>query len=485
MASSAALSHQAAIDCFPKAQMHVLSSKNEVIMSCHAWLAITHRVYFRVVTDETDEGPRSLLDFRKHNYLELSRDSSGESWETVENIVTTDGTEGLGVVVPGTLHGRARRGRLNGDFKLMLIARTIEQRDEWMSQLRFRVASWQALYQHARDIMGTDEQSITTERIIRQMEGILCSYAGVKCAKESDLRTQNIEDNTSAPCGVNTVYERIEKVEWMDKFNLQLGLLTASVSTAVKKIAENVDASTVEATAQNVADYIRIIPGGVSSLFQLIVVSARVAVMITEANRGHREYPVLLAKVVDLLKCVSECVNPILQSSKDTQHRDNILKGNVFEVLVSTLDLMGKIEEQMMKGCWGKFLNWKVVKEVENELSKLKDRVISVANTGDAKDLEKKVDDLGRSVNEIGRNMKERRNEIVASSILNCLPDRPSVSPYFVGRNAELDRLKALLNECGSAAITGYGGLGKTQLMAAFADRVSNATMANLLVYIG
>ena len=260
-------------------------------------------------------------------------------------------------------------------------------------------------------------------------------------------------------------YERTQKIDWMDKFNMQLGSLTGSIATGVKKAAETVDASALEATAQNVADCARIIPGGISSVFQLIVVSARVAVMINEANRGRREFPGFLDKVVDLLKCVAGSLKPILLSSEQSDLRDDILEGNVFEVLVSTLDLIAKIEEEMMKGWLGRFLNSNVVKEVEEELSALKNRVVPVVLTKDTKALGKKVDDLGRNVNEL-------RNEIVPTSILSCLPTRPIVSPYFVGRYAELDRLKTLVQKYGSAAITGYGGLGKTQLMAAFANRL-------------
>lgn len=45
---------------------------------------------------------------------------------------------------------------------------------------------------------------------------------------------------------------------------------------------------------------------------------------------------------------------------------------------------------------------------------------------------------------------------------------------YFVGRDEELRNLKTALIEHGSAAITGHGGLGKSQLMTAFAERAEN-----------
>ena len=48
---------------------------------------------------------------------------------------------------------------------------------------------------------------------------------------------------------------------------------------------------------------------------------------------------------------------------------------------------------------------------------------------------------------------------------------RPSVSAFFSGRTKELKTLKDKLEKWGSAVITHYGGVGKTELMTAFADR--------------
>lgn len=47
---------------------------------------------------------------------------------------------------------------------------------------------------------------------------------------------------------------------------------------------------------------------------------------------------------------------------------------------------------------------------------------------------------------------------------------RPLVSESFIGRKTELDELKRILNENGSAAIAQYAGVGKTELMASLAE---------------
>ncbi len=49
--------------------------------------------------------------------------------------------------------------------------------------------------------------------------------------------------------------------------------------------------------------------------------------------------------------------------------------------------------------------------------------------------------------------------------------ERPSVSAFFSGRKKQLKTLEDILKMRGSAVITQYGGVGKTELMVTFADR--------------
>ena len=46
---------------------------------------------------------------------------------------------------------------------------------------------------------------------------------------------------------------------------------------------------------------------------------------------------------------------------------------------------------------------------------------------------------------------------------------RPGISPFFVGRTKELEKLCEILRARGSAVITEYGGAGKKELMVVFA----------------
>ncbi len=57
-----------------------------------------------------------------------------------------------------------------------------------------------------------------------------------------------------------------------------------------------------------------------------------------------------------------------------------------------------------------------------------------------------------------------------SSTVFGDILPPPSLSPFFVGRNEERRKLLRVLERCGSAAITQYGGAGKTQLMVSFAE---------------
>lgn len=70
------------------------------------------------------------------------------------------------------------------------------------------------------------------------------------------------------------------------------------------KLADGSDE--VENATELAEDFVKIIPGGISSIFQLVVLSARLASMYAEAGRGRGELPLFLVKVGELLQCVTE-----------------------------------------------------------------------------------------------------------------------------------------------------------------------------------
>lgn len=67
----------------------------------------------------------------------------------------------------------------------------------------------------------------------------------------------------------------------------EVGKAAEKVGKAVENAAEV--SEKVSGTAKDVADYAKFIPGGAGAIFQVVAVTARLAVMYAETSRGRRE----------------------------------------------------------------------------------------------------------------------------------------------------------------------------------------------------
>lgn len=114
---------------------------------------------------------------------------------------------------------------------------------------------------------------------------------------------------------------------------------------------------------------------------------------------------------------------------------------------------MGKIEQKMMGNAWQRFKseNQNKLKDIEKELYLIYQKGVDVLLYEEIFDLKQKV---------------------ASSPELTSLEPPPKVSPYFVSRENDLVTLKQVLEQYGSAAITGYGGMGKSQLMTVFVTEI-------------
>lgn len=89
------------------------------------------------------------------------------------------------------------------------------------------------------------------------------------------------------------------------------------------------------------------------------------------------------------------------------------------------------------------------MKEVEEEVQKLKQRVVPVVLT-------KKVLENAKTSH---RPFKIQRPQ-------------PLLSRFFVGQSSELQKLHDIVREYGSSVISQFGGAGKTQPLVAFAEKL-------------
>lgn len=134
---------------------------------------------------------------------------------------------------------------------------------------------------------------------------------------------------------------------------------------------------------------------------------------------------------------------------------EEVIAGDVFRVLDGMLTIMGATEDYLLRGIGGNTMDAESIKELGLKVERLEQMAVVVMRWAI----------IGKRVQNSGHQ------------------PRPGTSHYFVGRSKELSKLKKLLLEHGSAAIADIGGIGKTEVMAAFADSVEREGAVNGGVY--
>lgn len=89
-------------------------------------------------------------------------------------------------------------------------------------------------------------------------------------------------------------------------------------------------------------------------------------------------------------------------------------------------------------------------------MNELERKVVAVVQSGEIAGVREDIADIRQKI----------ENQPVP-----VLKRRPKVTAFFVGRDSKLDKIRIILYDFGSAAVTNYGCVGKTQLATAFADR--------------
>ena len=192
---------------------------------------------------------------------------------------------------------------------------------------------------------------------------------------------------------------------------------------------------------------------GVSTIFHLIALTAQGGSMFTASNRRQRVVPIALGRIVTLLRFVMQSMTEIMKLSRGVNEVDT---GFVFDVLIQTVSTMDLVESQLMRMRSGQIMNGKVMKEMDEKLEDLFHMLVTATSISKIVGVDEKVIQLEE-----------------AGEIWDDAPEhlRPSLSPFFSGRTMELDRLRGILEKWGSTVISQYGGVGKTELMIALADR--------------
>ncbi len=252
--------------------------------------------------------------------------------------------------------------------------------------------------------------------------------------------------------GVNFVYlpEQMQKLNAVDELT---SYDTPAVETGAELTRLVAGVGSVADATESVANLSKCI-AGMSTVFHLVALCAQRASMCAEANGGKRVLPVALGRIVILSRFVLLSLADIMKTSRRVNQLGQEFVLNVLRQGVYAMDIT---ETQLLRGRGSQVMNADHAKEVERRIKELEPPVLTVRNTS-------RIFVVGEEFTELKKDQGiscDRPHRV-----------RPSLSPFFSGRTKEFNTLTEMLGKRGSALIIQYGGVGKTELMIAFADRV-------------
>ncbi len=374
-----------------------------------AYLLVSSRICWKVANEDGTNKPQSLVDFRNAESIILSRLSEG-TWSDVDDLIKVDSHNGKPrITVCGCVHGRKLRrfALLARHARIEIIPSTSEQHEIWVNQIRARIVPWNLLQQEIKDL-AIRAPSYGVKELANALGGLVTGHVDTK---PSSMLIDNVQQN------LNTLSENVGHVAETARLNAELSKIVF----------------------------------GVSSAFYLVALSAQGVVMCVQATRGRRVLPIALHRVVVLLRYVLESITEIMKHSRSVTQLDKEFVFNVLKETVCTIDLA---ETQLLRGPLGQIMNAEDVQRVEKKIADLEARVV-IANN------------ISRTfVDSEEMNRPQEEQEIWVDGLDYA---RPSLSPFFSGRKRELAILKDMLKNQGRAVIAQYDGVGKKELMTAFA----------------
>ncbi len=415
-------------------------------------MVVFSRIYWKAASEDTNDRPPSLADFRGAISLELIRLEQG-TWNEVDKIIKVDDYEGRArITVRGRLHGRKRRNTLNlvRDAEIEIIASTPEQHQVWLDKIRVRIAPWNLLQQEMKDLASRAPSS-GVEELGKTVGGLAPGIVGIELSSTSPSKMgKKWRDKLSA------LPEQMKKLSILDDLTAHGAGTVGSTATLTKLVAS---VECVKETAELLGDLSKFV-GCVSSIFKLVSLSAQGVAMWAEAKRGETVLPVALGQITALLRYILESLGDIMEPSR-------IVKQTAidfaFDALKECVCIMDLAETQALRGRVSQIMNPEDVKKVEEKVKELKQMAVVADNTSGIAINTSKINALDKKVNGL-----EEKSGIRVDAPFYV---RPSVSAFFSGRKTELKTLKQILENHGSAVITQCGGMGKTELMTALADQ--------------
>ncbi len=418
-----------------------------------AHVDVSSRIYWKLVNKDATNKFQSLSDFCSAGSLEVYR-LDERSWENVDETVKVDTYEGKArITVPGRLYGRNLLSKLFtvSDVKLEIIAKAPEQHELWVDKIRARIAPWNVLQQEMKDASGAGK--------LEEALGSLTN--SVACVGPSSTSTENAEEKLRDK--LVKLPEKLQKLSIVEKLTTH-SATALGLGGTVDKLAAG--AERVSETAEFLADLSKCV-GGFSTIFQLVSIGAQGVLMCVDASRDQKVLPAALAEITILLRYILEILAQMMKSSQTVKETaTNIM----FDALKETMSIMDMAEAQILRGPISQIMSAEDAKKVEKKLEELTRMAVIAGNTSRAAENASKMADNSSRICAVG----EKVNRLEEGRENWCEGPhhvRPSLSAFFSGRQKELKTLRHILENWGSAAITQYGGAGKTELMVAFAEQ--------------
>ena len=493
---------------FHRAYIYWETENNRRGKSRDAWVWISTSLRWIEIKSPHALEPEKFEDFRGQNRLTLERLSDDLGWEEVEAAVRPlrpQRIPGYALMVPGKVTLRRATPGRSPRVNLVMVLRNGDVRNSMVASLRILISPWKLLYTSlTNEIQGSG----LSQNILRSLS----------TSSEITSINTNAPASSIAPDGFVDDLRNIGVItNTVDKFSAFIQSIYGFVkmcSPVNKESVEKLSASLAEGAARNAADVASAAQKAsdiakcvtiVGSLFQVVVVSATLIDLGFEMNRGSEELPRISEKVGNLQQSIVKSIKPVLKPNGKVQEE---LIVDMFKVQEEAFNILGKIEDQLMSSKIVRFLWADELKKIEVEMKRFEDSVLRVVQTGEIAGIKIEVKEVTSTVGELkldtDRNtaaIQRMQSEVkvtptefgsvrkkvevhstkIADLESKCGPalpqlsERPTLTPFFVGREEELNRLNSILKSYGAAAIMQHGGVGKTQLVVAYAERAEKS----------
>ncbi len=407
-------------------------------------LLISSRIYWKVADKDSSKKPLSVEDFRNADSLELIRLHSGD-WKDINSYVKVVNQNGRDCI---TAHGRLHRRTLQYisvlDLNVQIEIEPSERKllKVLVNQIRAQIVPWNLLKAEVKKVVRGNLSS-EQEELKKVRDGLLTNRAHTKSSSTS------VDEEDDGCDNFGTLPEQMDKLSFADNL-IAHGAAAVATGATLTKLVSNVEQ--VAKTAEFVADLSKGITG-VSTFFHLVSLSAHAVSLCAEASRGRKVLPDLLCQIGNILEYVLESFAELMKPSRNLNKIDIDF---VLDALKQAVGAMEMAETQLLRGGSRKIMNAGDVKKAESELEQLRHMAVTAGNI------------WRNSLADEEENNSEDDRKVWNDGLYHVLP---SLSAFFSGRTSELGTLRAILQKWGSTVIAQYGGVGKTELMIALAER--------------